>query len=64
MENIECSFCGNSAPKEEAKNQFVAGPNAFICRDCVELTIEIFGMQDQQWGERMINLLKTTPKTT
>jgi ATP-dependent protease Clp ATPase subunit len=64
MEKIECSFCGKSVHKEEAKSQFVAGPDAFICRGCVELTIEIFGMQDQQWGKRMIDLLKKAPKTT
>ena len=25
MENIECSFCGKSAPLEEAKARFIAG---------------------------------------
>ena len=61
MENIECSFCGKSVPKEEAKDQFVAGPKAYICRDCVDLTIHIFGELDAQWRERTINTLKAMP---
>jgi len=59
MKDIVCSFCGTSVPHEEAKDKFVAGPAAFICRDCVEMTIDIFG-RDQNWRERMIKFLKTT----
>ena len=58
MKNIECSFCGKSVPGEEAKGQFVAGPKVFICRDCVDLTIEIFCKKDPQWGERTIVTLQ------
>jgi ATP-dependent protease Clp ATPase subunit len=62
MENIVCSFCGNSTPKEQAKDRFVAGPAAFICRDCVDLTIDVFGEKDKLWRERTINSLKAMPK--
>jgi len=64
MENIKCSFCGKSLPQAEAKDQFVAGPKAFICRDCVDLTIEIFGPKDPQWRERTIKILKAMPSAT
>ena len=64
MENIECSFCGKSVPKEEAKDRFVAGPQAFICRDCVDLTIEIFGKKDSQSGERAIKALEAMRNAT
>ena len=64
MEIIECSFCSKSVPMEEAKGQFVAGPKAFICRDCVDLTIEIFGPQNPLWRERTIKVLKAMPNAT
>jgi len=58
MANIECSFCGTSAPHEEAKSRFIAGPQVFVCRDCVEMMIEIFSEKDPQWGKRTIKTLK------
>ena len=61
MENTVCSFCGKSVPWEEAKGQFVAGSKAFICRDCIDLTIEIFGEVDPQWAMRTIEVLKSIP---
>jgi hypothetical protein len=57
MDNIECSFCGTSEPIGEGKGQFIAGPKVFICRDCVELTIEIFG-GDPEWRAKVIRMLK------
>ncbi len=62
MENIVCSFCGTSFPHEEAKDRLVAGPEAFICRDCVEMTIDIFGTPNLEWRNRMIKLLSAMPK--
>ena len=64
MEYIECSFCRKSAPMEESKDEFVAGPKVFICRDCVDLTVEIFGEKDPQWRERMIKFLNAMPNAT
>jgi ATP-dependent protease Clp ATPase subunit len=64
MKNIECSFCGKSVPGEEAKGQFVAGPKAFICWDCVDLTVEIFCKKDPQWGNRTIVTLQAMRNTT
>ncbi len=61
MKNIECSFCGTSVPHEEAKGKFVAGPGVFICRDCVDMMIDIFGQKDPKWRERTIKALKAIP---
>ena len=33
-ETIRCSFCGK---KQEQVNRIIAGPNVFICNECVEL---------------------------
>jgi len=30
---IRCSFCGTT--KEQAHERIIAGPNVFICADCV-----------------------------
>ena len=62
MKTFACSFCGTTATLEESRNRFVAGPQAFICRDCVELTIQIFAGQDQDWGERKIKDLQAILK--
>ena len=57
-ENIECSFCGTSAAPEDAKGRFVAGPNVFICRGCVDMTIDIFRDMDPQWAAQKIEALE------
>ena len=33
-ESIRCSFCGK---KQEQVNRIIAGPNVYICNDCVSL---------------------------
>ena len=35
---IRCSFCGK--PQSDVK-RLVAGPNVYICNECVELCLEI-----------------------
>ena len=57
-ETIECSFCGTSATQEDAKGRFVAGPNVFICRGCVDMTIDIFRDMDPQWAAQKIEALE------
>jgi ATP-dependent protease Clp ATPase subunit len=64
MADIECSFCGTSVSKEEAKHRFVAGSAVFVCRDCVDMMIGIFCENDQQWGERTIQTIKAKRKAT
>jgi ATP-dependent protease Clp ATPase subunit len=64
MANIECSFCGTKAPQEKAKSRFIAGPTVFVCRDCVDMMIDVFGEEDPQWGERKIKALKAMRNAT
>ncbi len=54
-----CSFCGNAIVAPPAKDQpplVVAGPEAFICRDCVGLRIEIMSV-DPIWREQQLAVL-------
>jgi hypothetical protein len=45
MSDITCSFCHKTYPNHEAKAQMVAGPKVFICRDCVDICVQVF-MED------------------
>ena len=51
---MKCSFCGKRA--NEVK-QLIAGPNIFICDECVDVCIEILGA-DSRWREHQIVNLK------
>ena len=51
-----CSFCNK--PQEQVR-KLIAGPNAYICDECVEICSEIINEEfeeEQDYGE--INLLK------
>jgi ribosomal protein L24E len=54
-EQPHCSFCGNIIPKGPGTG--VAGPEAFICRDCIGLCAEVMA-QDPEWREQKIEALK------
>ena len=43
--NRVCSFCGRP---EDAKRQLVAGPNIFICSECVELINEVLQSKEAE----------------
>jgi hypothetical protein len=58
MEKIECSFCGKPASHDEAKGRFIAGPKVFVCRDCVDIRIDVFCKMEPQWGEEKIKHLE------
>jgi hypothetical protein len=51
---IECSFCGTAMSQDQAKGRFVAGADAFICRGCVEMCIDVFARADTRWRNRQI----------
>jgi ClpX C4-type zinc finger len=59
MPNARCSFCGEAiavpAP-EDQPTLAVAGPKAFICRDCVGLCIEVMS-DDPAWREQQLAVL-------
>jgi ATP-dependent protease Clp ATPase subunit len=58
MSEITCSFCGTTVTKENAKNRFVAGADAFICRDCVETCVSVLGSSDADWPDTLIAKLR------
>ena len=43
-EDLFCSFCGKNQ-KEVAK--LIAGPNVYICNECVQLCSEIIAKEDK-----------------
>lgn len=55
---LRCSFCGKS--QKEVK-KLIAGPNAFICDECVELCNEIIA-EDYQSQQENIGVKKNVPK--
>ncbi len=55
---LKCSFCGKS--QREVK-KLIAGPNAFICDECVELCNEIIA-EDYETQKETFGAKKTLPK--
>ncbi|RUW68027.1 MULTISPECIES: ClpX C4-type zinc finger protein [unclassified Mesorhizobium] len=51
-----CSFCGKS---EADVLQIIAGPDAFICNECVQLCVEIVATQNPGWLEQHRQFLAT-----
>jgi ClpX C4-type zinc finger protein len=56
-----CSFCGTRISISD-KRKVVAGPNVFICRDCVGLCIELMAEADPEWRDQKIEVLKKLTK--
>jgi ClpX C4-type zinc finger len=50
---IQCSFCWKTFSDAEAKGHIVAGASVFICRDCVDLCVQVFAA-DPDWREARI----------
>jgi ATP-dependent Clp protease ATP-binding subunit ClpX len=44
---LKCSFCGKA--QEEVK-RLIAGPNVYICNDCIELCMEILREEEEQFS--------------
>jgi ATP-dependent Clp protease ATP-binding subunit ClpX len=55
-ETLSCSFCGKS--QDEVK-KLIAGPNVFICNECIELCNEILkeDLEEVSGDEQVFNLL-------
>lgn len=58
---IKCSFCGR--PQSQVK-RLVAGPDVYICNECVELCLDIIkeGLDEEQPGEAMQDFVLPTPR--
>lgn len=62
---VDCSFCGTRFSISD-KGKVVAGPNVFICRDCVGLCLDVMAEDDPEYRDQRIeglNALKDKPKT-
>ncbi len=55
---LKCSFCGKS--QREVK-KLIAGPNAFICDECVKLCNEII-VEDYETQQEAFGVKKSVPK--
>ena len=44
---LKCSFCGKT--QDEVK-RLIAGPNVYICNDCIELCMEILKEEEEQFA--------------
>ncbi|MDR1567729.1 MAG: ATP-dependent Clp protease ATP-binding subunit ClpX [Streptococcaceae bacterium] len=53
---IRCSFCGKT---QETVKKIIAGPNVYICDECVELCQEII---DEELGNKVFEELGEVPK--
>ncbi len=50
--DIACSFCGKT---QDQVKRIIAGPNVFICDECIQLCMDIIDQEDtpedKEWGE-------------
>ena len=51
--SIRCSFCGK---REEQVGRILAGPNAFICNECIELCASVLHEEMQTGSRRNLEL--------
>ena len=55
---MTCSFCGKS---QAEVLQLIAGPSAFMCNECVQLSVGIIATQNPDWLEPHRQFLATLP---
>ncbi len=41
-----CSFCGKAQPEVL---QLIAGPQVFICNECVQLCVHVISIEHPEW---------------
>jgi hypothetical protein len=56
---LECSFCGVPIVEQVkgAPALAVAGSSAFICRDCVDICLQVMAESDPGWRDQKIETL-------
>jgi ATP-dependent protease Clp ATPase subunit len=53
---VQCSFCGATVPANSGRA--VAGPNVFICWDCIGLCMEITNSENPKWFDEKVAAVK------
>ena len=56
-DKLKCSFCGKT---QDQVKKLIAGPEVYICDECVELCNEI--LDEEKRGQQMVELLKKKKK--
>jgi hypothetical protein len=49
MEEPHCSFCGK---RQHEIVKIIAGPEGFVCNECVQLCVEVIGTDHPEWLEQ------------
>ncbi|MDU2132943.1 MAG: ClpX C4-type zinc finger protein, partial [Finegoldia magna] len=60
-EDVKCSFCGKDSSQVE---RIIAGPNAYICNECVNLCSEIINAEvkfDENYFDENGDVILSTP---
>ena len=55
---LSCSFCGKA---QSEVLQLIAGPDAFICNECVQLCVGLIDTQNPGWLDQHRQFLATLP---
>jgi ATP-dependent Clp protease ATP-binding subunit ClpX len=54
-----CSFCGK---KQSEVMVLIAGARAFICDECAMLAVQMIGVENLEWRDRLSRTLALLPK--
>ena len=57
-DSIRCSFCGK---RQEQVNRIIAGPNVYICNECIDLCSSILRDEMKNGGPQDLELPDTLP---
>ncbi len=60
-DSLRCSFCGKSQREVE---KIIAGPNVFICNECVDICVEILRVDDDDQSPAYETTQEKPPMTT
>ena len=59
QKDVRCSFCGKDSSQVK---RIIAGPNAYICNECVDLCKEIISQETDSQGSFSGDVELSTPK--
>ena len=58
-DRLKCSFCGKT---QDQVKKLIAGPDVFICDECVELCNEILDEEFFEQKEKTVSKIKSSPE--